>query len=403
MNSPLTDLFQKYLANECTPEETETLFRHFNIPENEQLLHDLILAELYNDNDLQDHGEEHQYLLKKAHSIIIDSISLSAKKEAAVKPLFSRRGFRSVAAAILFILAGGLLLLLYRSKPHSVPVVKNEKTIIDQIVPGADKAVLTLADGRSVVLDSMPDNGQLMQGNTRIIKQAGGQLSYTAGSHAKDTEIRYNVMSTPRGGQFRLVLPDGSKVWLNAASSIRFPTLFAGNERKVTITGEAYFEVKHDASNPFKVEANGTEVTVLGTHFNINAYPDEKSVRTTLMEGSVRVGRLSGHAQAATITPGEQAEFLREEAAPVRIHRDVDLEEVLGWKNNAFVFNNQDVESIMRQISRWYDVDVVYEKQGFTETFSGLISRKSNIEDVLKILKEGGLQFKLDKRKITVM
>ncbi len=200
--------------------------------------------------------------------------------------------------------------------------------------------------------------------------------------------VVYNTLSAPTGGQFQLVLPDGSKVWLNSSSSIRFPTEFSGEERKVELTGEAYFEVAKNPTLPFRVSVSGMYVEVLGTHFNIMAYGDESSIKTTLLEGSVRVTKGSS---AKVLTPGQQSKMnLKGDINVV----DADLEQVIAWKNGYFQFSSDDIETIMRQVARWYDIKVVYKDKIPGGGFSGIVSRKNNISRVLKILQDGGVQLR---------
>ena len=207
----------------------------------------------------------------------------------------------------------------------------------------------------------------------------------------------YNTLSTPNGGQYQLILPDGSKVWLNASSSIHFPTVFKGNERDVTVTGEVYFEVAKNAAMPFKITVKDMEVQVLGTHFDIMAYDDENAMRTTLLEGSVKVTKGSVNRM---LVPGQQS--IINELPDIKV-ADADLEEVMAWKNGLFQFNGLDIQTVMRQISRWYDVDVVYEGKIPTGHFTGVVNRSNDISQVLKIMQAGGVRFKMDGRKLVVL
>ena len=261
-------------------------------------------------------------------------------------------------------------------------------------MPGRDNAILTLSDGTTIVLDSAANGTLAKEGAMQIAKQ-NGQISYTG--TAKAAVPVYNTISTARGNQYQVVLADGSNVWLNAASSIRFPAAFSGSERRVQITGEAYFEVAHNAAAPFKVDVNGMEITVLGTHFNVNAYSDEASVKTTLLEGAVKLAKGTA---AGVLKPGQQAALGNDGKFAIR--SDVDLDETVAWKNGVFIFNRRSLQNIMRQISRWYDVEVVYEGNP-GGTFSGVVSRQENISQVLKIMEVNGVRFKLDGRKIIVL
>ncbi|WP_438940080.1 FecR family protein, partial [Chitinophaga hostae] len=238
------------------------------------------------------------------------------------------------------------------------------------------------------------------QGNVNILKLDSGRLAYSAAASKTVDAPTFNILTTPRGGQFRVILPDGSRVWLNAASSIRFPTTFIGKERRVELSGEAYFEVEEDNNMPFIVGLNGEgQVLVLGTHFNINAYNDEGLQKTTLLEGAVLV-TAGGHRQM--LRPGEQAQVQPANASAGITVRQTDVEEVLAWKNGYFQFNQADLRAVMRQLARWYDVEISYEGSVPESKFWGDISREANITDVLKVLEKSGVHFRLEGKKIIV-
>jgi ferric-dicitrate binding protein FerR (iron transport regulator) len=265
------------------------------------------------------------------------------------------------------------------------------------VLPGGNRALLTLANGSSIVLDSAADGILAQQGNTRIKKLNGGQIVYSVPG-MKPEAVFYNVLTTPRGGQYRLALPDGSQVWLNAASSIRYPTAFTGRERRVEITGEAYFEIAKNPQMPFYVKVNDMQVEVLGTHFNVMAYANEDAVRTTLLEGSVKVNRGSS---TVFLKPGQQS-ALGEKGA-VSVIDGADTEEAVAWKNGLFEFDNVSIETVLRQISRWYDVDVQYEGNTMPSHFGGQISRYSNLSQVLKILELSGIHFRIEGKRLIVL
>jgi transmembrane sensor len=257
--------------------------------------------------------------------------------------------------------------------------------------------MLTLADGSQIMLDSAANGVLAQQGNTNIVKQQDGQLSYNS-KGIPEAAIAYNTLTTPPGGQYKLTLPDGSKVWLNAASSIKYPTAFIGNTRQVETTGEVYFEIAKDASKPFKVLQNEMEVEVLGTHFNINGYIDEAVFRTTLLEGSIKITTPKGN---DILKPGQQAQV--QKTGVVKIINDADLEETMAWKDGNFYFENSDIYTVMRQIARWYDVDVTY-KGTVSKHFLGTISRNVNLSQVLSMLQQTGeVKFKIEGRKVIVM
>ncbi|HVW61610.1 MAG TPA: FecR domain-containing protein [Puia sp.] len=297
----------------------------------------------------------------------------------------------AVAASVLAIGSVVFFKTIYvRHSAGTGSLRKNKSMVADQQIRH-DNATLTLSDGTSILLDTADDGTLAFQGRTQVSKRQG-QITYKA---EEQTSLpQYNTISTSRGNQYQLVLSDGTKVWLNASSSIRFPASFSGGERRVEITGEAYFEVAQDAKAPFKAEVGGWEITVLGTSFDVNAYSDEAMVRTTLLQGAVRISR--GNA-GYVLKPGQQAGMGMDEALSIK--NDVAMEEVIAWKNGNFVFQRQDIKTIMRQISRWYDVEVIYEHEPTKETFSGIVSRKSSLPEVLKIMEENGVTFRMDQDK----
>jgi len=299
-----------------------------------------------------------------------------------------------VAAAVIFLFAGtALTYKLYWEPGKTTAPIQTANNV--QILPGGDKATLQLADGSIILLDTTANGNVAKQGSVQVIK-LNGQLSYTS-SGPGTGEIVYNTIRTPRGGQYQLLLSDGSAVWLNAASSLKFPIAFGGKERKVEVSGEAYFEIAKNPSMPFKVMIPGKgEVEVLGTHFNINAYSDEEVVRTTLLEGSINVSAANG--KAVQLMPGQQAKMDNS----ISIQNNVDTDEVIAWKTGWFNFDRTDISSIMRQVSRWYDVDVEFQGQPGKKTFSGIVSRDNKISEVLKIMEKAGVIFRIEGKKITV-
>ncbi|MGN6531950.1 MAG: FecR family protein [Ginsengibacter sp.] len=320
-----------------------------------------------------------------------------------------RYGSRWWAAAAVFvaIASGSYLLSTLRKKQPLIVKQTIAAPLKDDVAPGHSGAILTLSNGTKIILDSVQNGLLATQGNSNIVK-AGARLSYT-NNKTSAAEMLYNTMTTPKGRQFQLILSDGSEVWLNAASSITYPTRFSPKERKVEITGEVYFEIKPllSANNekiPFTVVVNSPdvdkrEVQVLGTHFNINAYNNESSVTTTLLEGSVQV---SGNNQSVTIKPGEQAVIYRE-TKKMSVIRDVDVEEAVAWKNGFFSFKNATIETIMRQVERWYDVNVEYSNGVPSGHYAGEVPMNVNASEMLKVLQVSGIHFKIEGRKIIVM
>ena len=300
------------------------------------------------------------------------------------------------AAVVLFAIAGAALLFINfpaRQKP-----IENQNTVItatDVAAPAITKATITLQDGTRIAVDSINIGNMAMQGKTIIQKTADGQIQYTADDKVI-SETQYNRLTNPRGSRVvQLTLSDGTKVWLNAESEIRYPVAFNENQREVEIEGEVYFEVAKDPAKPFIVQSNGTTVQVTGTHFNINAYKDEASLDVTLLEGAVKVSKAN---HSVNLTPGEQAKVSND----IQIHRQVNTEEVMAWKNGLFIFNGTDIYTTMRQLSRWYDVDVKF-NENITERFYGDISREKNISGVLTMLETtGSVHFKTSGNMIEV-
>lgn len=315
------------------------------------------------------------------------------KLEAPQQPVRKRIWPRfAIAASLLISLSFGLYLYNINKAPLSL----EQAAIENGIKPGSNKAYLTLADGTKIELTDAK-NGEVAQvSGIRITKTADGTIVYTAVDEGSASSSSLNTFETPMGGQYQLQLPDGSKVWLNAASSLTYPSSFAAlGERKVSLRGEAYFEISKDPNKPFIVQTKEQEVKVLGTHFNINAY--ETAAKTTLVEGSVKV--YSG-AQEKMLEPGQQSTVQANQIAV----QSADLYQVMAWKNGDFVFEGASLASIMDQISRWYDVELKYEGQIADLKFSGSISRTKNINEVLRALEmTKGVHFEIEGRRILVM
>ncbi|WEK35087.1 MAG: FecR domain-containing protein [Candidatus Pseudobacter hemicellulosilyticus] len=305
------------------------------------------------------------------------------------------------AAAVFALLVTGVLFLYLPRKQ----AVRPDTT---QVLPGAhipaaqEGAVLQLADGRQVVLDSLTEGEVAVQNGSRV-ELKNGQLVYSATGQAAGA-LSYNTMITPKGRQFHMLLPDGSKVWLNAASSITYPTYFTGAERLVTISGEAYFEIVQHKTLPFRVRVNEqAEISVLATSFNVNAYPEEKNIEATLLEGSVRVSKPDAAAGSVQLNPGQQARIVAGAAGgKIAVLDNVDLDIVMAWRNGLFNFEDAGLDEAMRQVGRWYDVEIVYEGEIPTIEFGGKLSRNKTLAGVIQALTEAGLQCRLEGRKLIV-
>ena len=304
----------------------------------------------------------------------------------------------SAAAILLVIFSIGIL--LYKANTSTEPKNVDYAALIQ---PGKNKAVLTLADGKKVILDNVSSGAIAEQNGIQIKKKENGTLEYVqveGTSSNNRVQNIFNTIETPRGGQYKIILDDGTIVWLNAASSLRYPLHFNGAERKVELTGEGYFEVAHLKAKPFIVVTNKQEVEVLGTHFNINAYTDEEDVKTTLLEGSVKVKMLRDRNQSKYLKPGEQS-VLNNGNWQVK---QVDAAAQVDWKNGRFIFKDEELKSVMRKLARWYDIEVDYNQSLENLSFSGKISRSKTLKDVLRILtRTNDVTFKVKERRVKVM
>jgi transmembrane sensor len=386
-------LTNQFFAGKCSPEEKLELtdwIRQHPDHELEKALEDEWL-EFKSDAKMPEHVSA-RILGKVFHEDDRDTIVEEAEKDTSLRHLWPR-----MAAAAVLILSLGIY---WWSGKDQRPVADLPAPTLKEtdLPPGGNKATLTLGDGSSIVLDGAENGSLASQGGTNVIKSKKGELVYSASEKGGMAAV-FNTVATPKGGQYHIVLPDGSKAWLNAVSSLRFPTAFTGKERKVEITGEVYFEVAHNTKMPFIVSTTQAQVTVLGTHFNVMAYPDENVLKTTLLEGSVRVSNSAG--KSAMLVPGQQAR-IKSLSGQIGILDDIDIEKELAWKNGYFQFQDDNLEQVMRQISRWYDVDVIYEGKPGKETFTGKLPRNANVSKVFKILSLSGVKCRIEGKSIVV-
>jgi transmembrane sensor len=347
----------------------------------------------FNEEELTLTNSRHQDsdALKKA---MLDQINASIEKdEAPTRTLWRWRNLVAAASISVFLSVGGYFLFHKAAPQQQIAQIQKQ-----DIAPGGNKAILTLANGQRLILTGAKNGLLANQGNTTISKTADGKVVYNAAA-SESGKVIYNTITTPRGGQYHLTLADGTDVWLNATSSIKYPTAFTGKDRQVEITGEAYFEVAHNAAKPFRVMSNGQTVEVLGTHFNVNGYPDESETRTTLIQGSVKVTK-TGTNETNILKPGQQA-ILSDRLFAIS---NVKTDDAIAWKNGYFMFNNEPLESAMRKISRWYDVDIEYRDSGLkNENTYGSLSRFSDVSKVLKLLElTGAVKFHIAGNKIIV-
>lgn len=313
-----------------------------------------------------------------------------------VKILPSRLFIRTAAAVfVLFAIAlGGYFLL---KEPDATPLIVKKES--NDIAPGGNKAILTLSNGQQIVLTDARNGNIATEHLTAINKTEDGQLVYQ--NKGEQQVIAYNTISTPRGGQYSITLSDGTKVFLNAASSLKYPVTFSGSQRQVALTGEAYFEVAHNQAKPFKVSSGNQIVEVLGTHFNINSYSDTPIIKTTLIKGSVKV---SAGKQTLLLKPGQQSQTIAGAAEDFKLilNKNADVSSEIAWKNGLFQFNGASIREVMQSAARWYDLDVIYEGELPAIEITGQISRKVNLSGLLELMKFAGADIKTEGRKVTI-
>jgi ferric-dicitrate binding protein FerR (iron transport regulator) len=400
----ITELLRRYSTGAVTPAEQELIERWLqeNELENNEWAR---MDRQYREHLIKETGEKLlQYANRETGSPVV---TLNPGL-----PRHRRSLFQLAAASVLILIAISSWYFMKGTR-QGIPVVKaNTEAIRNDVAPGSNKAVLTLADGGTVVLDDA-DNGVLAdQGSTRVSKQ-DSVLVYNQGQKSSIINMPvYNTLTTPKGGQYNLVLPDGSRVWLNAASSVKYPVAFVDDARVVEVKGEVYFEVapliRSGKKVPFRVKVLSEKneqkslVEVMGTHFNINAYDEEASVNTTLLEGKVKVSaREAARADFAVLEPGQQAQVSNRDGA-IKIIKDADVDEAVAWKNGLFMMSRADISVVLRQLARWYDVDIIYEKGMPEGKITGDIPRNMLLSEVLKVLKLSGIQCRIDGRKIII-
>ncbi len=373
--SRIQELAKKWFESTLTEQEREELESWYN-----KDIHDIQSWNLDADRET---------LKERLYNNILRKIDSEEDKALTLQPSGRILKLRRYAAAsvILLLLATGLWYVMNKA---DVSVGKSVAVAKIDVPPGINAATLELADGTVVNLDTTTSGKIADQGDV-VINKRSGQVSYVSKSKVNETKIVYNKIKTARGNQYNLTLADGTRVWLNSVSALKYPTSFSAAERVVELTGEAYFEVAKNKAKPFKVKVRGVEVEVLGTHFNVNAYEDENSIKTTLVEGAVKVWY---NKSGVNITPGQQAELLND-AKHFKV-READVDKELAWQTGFFEFGDADLHSIMRQISRWYNVDVRFETEATGAKFGGRLSRNLNLGNVLKLLKTSGIDFSLE-------
>lgn len=388
-NDRLNYLITQYLNKECTADEFAELFTYIGNPAYEELLQARMRDDL---KSLTPGADVHQVDWDNIYNNVI-----SSTESGKVRSIFSRR-FAIAATVTLLCTIGAGIWVLKQKQPvvQQVAVAK----LKSDIKPGTDKAILKLADGSEIVLTNAAKGVLTHQGQTAIKQQANGVIAYQAGTQAQQqgNKVLTNTLSIPSGGQYMLILPDNSKVWLNSKSSLTYATAFNGAERVVELIGEGYFEIAKDAKHPFIVKSGRSNVRVLGTHFNVSAYPDEKLNEVTLSEGSVM---LTVGKQSTKIKPGQQASFNHHD--DMIAMREVDVDEAIDWKNGYFQFDNASMERVMNKVKRWYNIDIEYQGSQPAVKFTGMISRNNNLSKILDLLQStGGVNFEIVNKKVIV-
>ncbi|NML21169.1 FecR family protein [Pseudoflavitalea sp. G-6-1-2] len=378
-------LVQQYADDAATAAEISELQQFLDSGADQQLFTDVISEQV---TDYRDAGFDSAPYAALSQQVL--QLDKGGHYPAKVRRM---RWMAAAAAVLVLAVSGGVYYLVQK------PVQQNELAqtkINNEVQPGRNGAVLTLSDGKQVMLDST-GNGLIAEQSGAHIEHANGQVLY---KEADKAAAVINTMSTPRGRKYQLTLTDGTKVWLNAASSITYPTAFTGADRTVSITGEAYFDVAANAAKPFRVKVNNMEVEVLGTQFNINAYKDEVSIKTTLLQGAVKVTKGTG---SQLLKPGQQA-LSTQNSDQLTLITDADTGHETAWKNNQFNFKYTDLKTVMRQLARWYDLEVVYEANApVSNQFGGQIPMDASLSLVLKVLEKGGVHFRLEGNKLTVL
>ncbi len=394
MSERLTYLFRRYFDKTATGQERDELMRLINDPDSEAIVTSL-MEEMYLSGSQTTHDPFAEGTREKILGAVL-SENLADNFSDNVVPITPKRflWMRYAAAIALFLgVSFGLYVYIDHDFQEKLAATKSR----NDVKPGGNKAILTLSNGAKIVLNDAKDGTLAQQGNASVVKLANGELAYKQAGSTNEAPV-YNTMSTPRGGQYRLQLPDGTLVMLNAESSITYPIAFTGNERVVTISGEVYFEVTKNKKMPFRVHFGDQTVEVLGTHFNICAYKDQPAFKTTLIEGSVKISK-AGENQL--LVPGQQAIY-EPDSHKFNV-KTVDTDDILAWKNGLFLFDNTEIDNVMLQLARWYNIEVIYKGPKPTLNFTGEIRKDSNLSRVFKILEStGGAKFTINGNMVTV-
>lgn len=409
MQDRLKYLLNQYASRMASSSEEQELFEIIRTSQHDYQIKEIILAMMQQDEpNTEIEKEQWEPVLQKVlgHELTNNydhsPVYTIPKHQSAVTWYLKKWVIAASVLAVVFA-AWYVLVLLKNHQASPLTTIQDRgRKPGNTIPPGRNQATLTLVDGSDINLDTVKNGSLTTRGSIKIIKSINGELSYrTDQQHSASTG--YNIISIPRGGKYELVLSDGSRVWLNSASSLKFPTSFNGKVRHVILTGEGYFEVAKNASMPFQVTVNDMRVEVLGTHFNINAYNDEKSIATTLLEGSVKLRKgmqENSDAHTVILKPGERANLAND--GRFKIDPSADMEQAVAWKDNNFEFNNDVIPVIMRQISRWYDIDVDYKGSIPARRLTGKFSRNVSLNQLIEMLEYTGMNMKIVDKKIVI-
>lgn len=397
----LESLYTKFLTGTCSDAELRSLFEHFESTGQHSPLASMIMATLQENTELSDPALKKRVdkLLGQTDSYVEALLQQSQTQSTdhSVKKVWTSRYWKyyaSAAALIVCLLTGLLFWQRHHSAENRSAATLEPKTFS----PGTDKAILTLPDGKQVVL--LPNSKDTISRDPDI-NMLNGRDGLTVTARSKeDAPMRsaLNTLSTPNGTQYKLQLADGTKVWLNAGSSLKFPSVFSGKTRQVELSGEAYFEVAHRAHQPFSVSLPKLKVEVLGTHFNVKAYPNESNIETTLLQGAVKV---SSRDRAVLLKPGEQSRYSQSNALLGEAHK-VDVAAIAAWREGIFSFNNTDISEVFRQLSRWYNIQIVFRGHIPVRKFSGGFERQASLEQVIQILNESNIKCTVKDNKLVI-
>ena len=383
-------LYHHFINDTASPEEVREFWALTEMMEGDIVVKEA-LHSLYNDQVPEE-------VTNKDWSKAGESIFGRKKKVLTI----NKKHWLAAAASVIIVLGIGSFFFNNEkndlSKKYLTNVVNTEGK--DVAPPASNRATITLANGQSIPLDSFKSGTLALQNNIVLTKTSAGKIEYSTEVQEKSRELVFNTLTNPRGSRvINMVLNDGSEVWLNAASSITYPVAFKGNVREVTVTGEAYFEIAHDVNKKFIVKTNGLLTEVLGTHFNVNAYLDEDEIKVTLLEGSVQV--VANNGSSSLIKPGEQ---VMASNGKMTLNSYVNVEDVIAWKNERFSFKDTNIKNIMREVARWYDVQIDYKGKMDDLNFGGSMSRQENVSELLKRMEATqAVKFEVAGRKITVI